>query len=114
MADQQSSELLRVLGQLGAAAWAETLLPLLRANKSAGAVALACKQLRQLCHGNQRELQLTGANCQHLGPLELDAFSRPFPACSSVVFTASSIDDVAFALTSVVLPLARCAVVQAR
>ncbi len=30
---------------------------------------------------NQRELKLTGANW--MGPLELDAFSRPFPASST-------------------------------
>jgi len=84
----QQSQLLRALDQLDSTAWAQTLLPLLTTDESAGNFALSCKRLRKLCHGNQGHLHLDSDACMHLGPTTpLDYLQQRFPSCSSIRVT---------------------------
>ena len=55
----QDMNLLRCLSSLGVDTWAQVLLPKLIADKSALAAASTCRQLRDLCFGSVRHINLS-------------------------------------------------------
>ena len=61
MASAGTSRFLNCMEKLDSDIWADVLLPMLRKNKSAAAVAASCSTLRKLCQGAVRHLIFTPA-----------------------------------------------------
>jgi hypothetical protein len=64
------SALLRCLSSLDVDTWAQVLLPKLVAQGSAGAVALTCSQLRDLCFGAVQHINLSSVRDSELSDVE--------------------------------------------
>jgi hypothetical protein len=76
---QEKSALLRCLSQLNDDAWAQVLLPKLIAQGSAQAVAGTCSQLRDLCFGGVRSLDLSSLQ-DSSDTSNLEAWLAPIPS----------------------------------
>jgi hypothetical protein len=61
MASAGTSRFVHCMKKLNADIWADVLLPMLRKDKSAAAVAASCSTLRKLCQGAVRHLIFTPA-----------------------------------------------------
>jgi hypothetical protein len=83
--DKGPSQLLAALSHCNETAWVQHLLPKLRKSKSLSSVALSCKQLRALCHGNAEVLRFSRQKLllQHQQNL-LQHLPARFAACSTV------------------------------
>lgn len=107
MMHQTSSPLLQCLEQVNDDVWEQILLPKLRQQGSAGAVALSCTQLRRLCQHSIETLNLTNmtsssTNAQQLA-CHAAAVATHFPKCRRVFLCAR--DDICCWQLQVVLPL---------
>uniref|UniRef100_A0A383W4Q4 Uncharacterized protein n=1 Tax=Tetradesmus obliquus TaxID=3088 RepID=A0A383W4Q4_TETOB len=94
--DSPMPPLLLATQQLGVGWWAQNVLPLLVAQKSAAAATLSCKQLSKLCQGGQQALQLDGDGLQETAAVA--RIPAHFPACRKLTVVPRSSDDLAFHL----------------
>lgn len=94
--DPGSSAFLKFLTQLSDDAWSQVLLPQLQAKGSVADVAQTCRQLRDLCYGTVKHVDLKRLR-SITEPLELGRVTQHliahFPACSSVWLTLDEADN---------------------
>jgi len=108
-----ASALLNCLEELHGDVWAEVLLPKLRADKSAGNLALTCSCLRDMCQQSQRQLDLSSisnSSSRSRSAVEtaaLGALAQHFPHCTLVKITLEQ-DGSYLSIPAVVNALARC------
>lgn len=104
---ESQSALLRCLPQLDVDAWAHALLPLLQEQHSAAAVALTCRTLRDRCHSNVQNLDLS--SLQDSGDTDelqdaLRSLPGQFSSCKNVQLVLeaeTSYHNIAYLLPSI-------------
>jgi hypothetical protein len=107
------SALLRCLSLLNVDTWAQVLLPKLISQGLAGNVALACRQLRDLCFGAVQHINLSSVQDSELSDVDVWALtlSLHFSNAKSAQLLLS--DEASYHRAPYLLPaLARCVLTQ--